>query len=79
MGTREVIEKEPSPATLAKHKKLTRALIRLAHLLQVVSEDPAEGLILSTHASHEIPGLDTCRGKLAPNLSLYCNSARQPP
>ena len=36
----ELIRKEPSPETLAKHKKLGSALIRTAHMLQAVMEDP---------------------------------------
>ena len=36
----ELIRKEPSSETLAKHKKLGSALIRTAHMLQAVMEDP---------------------------------------
>ena len=36
----ELIRKEPSPETLAKHKKLGSALIRTAHMLQAVMEEP---------------------------------------
>ena len=36
----ELIRKEPSPETLAKHKKLGSALIRTAHILQAVMEEP---------------------------------------
>jgi len=37
---KELIQKEPSPETLAKHKKLGSALIRTAHMLQAVMEYP---------------------------------------
>src|SRR2546421_2466925 len=36
----ELIKKTPSAETLAKHQKLSSSLIRLAHLLQAVMEDP---------------------------------------
>ena len=36
----ELIQNEPSPETLTKHKKLGSALIRTAHMLQAVMEDP---------------------------------------
>jgi hypothetical protein len=36
----ELIQKEPSSETLARHKKLGSALIRTAYMLQAVMEDP---------------------------------------
>ena len=51
----EVIRKEPSPETLDKHKKLSSALIRGAHVLQAVIEYP-------DYADREL--LAEVRGKL---------------
>ena len=36
----ELIRREPSPQTLAKHKKLGSALIRTAYMLQAAMEEP---------------------------------------
>lgn len=60
----ELVKKRPSPETTARHRKLATALIRSAHILQALMEDPeypardllpeVEGKLLQLEDSREM-------------------------